>query len=181
LLALTLKTSGMQKSLLLLCLCISSISIAQQPTFKGAFLEKWNNSRDYLIAVAEAMPEEHYDFKPTKRQRSFKEQMLHIRDNINWIDQSYFSKSEETVDQQDGTDLNKVKIIALLRNTFDTTYKDVETCSEIDLKESVRFFAGPKSKLQIMNLLQDHVTHHRGQLLVYLNLKDITPPGYSGW
>jgi uncharacterized damage-inducible protein DinB len=107
--------------------------------------------------------------------------MLHIRDNINWIDQSYFSKSEETVDQQDGTDLNKVKIIALLRNTFDTTYKDVETCSEIDLKESVRFFAGPKSKLQIMNLLQDHVTHHRGQLLVYLNLKDITPPGYSGW
>lgn len=155
--------------------------MAQQITFKAAFLEKWNNSRDYLIAVAEAMPEEHYDFKPTQRQRSFKEQLLHIQGNINWLDQTYFSKSEETVDQQDGDELNKAKIIVLLHKTFDTAYKDIETCSETNLKESVRFFAGPKSKLQIMNLLQDHVTHHRGQLLVYLNLKDITPPGYSGW
>ena len=171
----------MQKSLLLQALFITSISMAQQTTFKGAFLEKWNNSRDYLIAVAEAMPEEHYDFKPTQRQRSFKEQLLHIQGNINWLDQTYFSKSEETVDQQDNNELNKAKIIDLLHNTFDIAYKNIETCSETDLKESVRFFAGPKSKLQILNLLQDHVTHHRGQLLVYLNLKEVTPPGYSGW
>jgi len=181
LLPLTVQTFGMQKSLLLLALFISSISIAQQHTFKGAFLEKWNNSRDYLIAVAEAMPEEYYDFKPTQRQRSFKQQLLHIQGNINWLDQTYFSKSEETGDQQNDTELDKTKIIALLHKTFDTAYKDVETCSETELRGSVRFFAGPKSKLQIMNLLQDHVTHHRGQLLVYLNLKEVTPPSYSGW
>jgi uncharacterized damage-inducible protein DinB len=181
LLLLIIKTIGMQKSLLLLALFISSISMAQQVTFKGAFLEKWNNSRDYLIAVAEAMPEEHYNYKPTKRQRSFKEQLLHIQGNINWLDQSYFSKSEDTGDQQDDTGLNKAKIIELLHNTFDTVYRDIENSSPTELKESVRFFAGPKSKLQIMNLLQDHVTHHRGQLLVYLSLKNVTPPSYSGW
>jgi uncharacterized damage-inducible protein DinB len=32
-----------------------------------------------------------------------------------------------------------------------------------------------------MNLLQDHITHHRDQLLVYLNFKGITPPEFSGW
>jgi hypothetical protein len=85
LLPLIIKTIGMQKSLLLLALFISSISMAQQVTFKGAFLEKWNNSRDYLIAVAEAMPEGHYDYKPTKRQRSFKEQLLHTTGSINPI------------------------------------------------------------------------------------------------
>lgn len=155
--------------------------MAQQITFKGAFLEKWNNSRDYLIAVAEAMPEEHYDFKPTQRQKSFKEQLLHIQGNINWLDQSYFSKHKETADQQEDAELNKAKIIELLRKTFDAAYKDMENCPETDLKDTVQFFAGPKSRLQIMNLLQDHVTHHRGQLLVYLNLKEVTPPSYSGW
>ena len=155
--------------------------MAQQTTFKGAFLEKWNNSRDYLIAVAEARPEEHYDFKPTQRQKTFKEQLLHIQGNINWLDQSYFSKHKETADQQEDAEFSKAKIIELLRKTFDTAYKDIESCPETDLKDTVQFFAGPKSRLQIMNLLQDHVTHHRGQLLVYLNLKEVTPPSYSGW
>jgi uncharacterized damage-inducible protein DinB len=50
-----------------------------------------------------------------------------------------------------------------------------------DLSTQVDFFAGPKTKLQILNIIQDHVTHHRGQLIVYLNLKGIKPPEYVGW
>jgi uncharacterized damage-inducible protein DinB len=49
------------------------------------------------------------------------------------------------------------------------------------LDSKVAFFAGPKTKLQILNLMQDHVTHRRGQLIVYLNLNDIQPPKYTGW
>ncbi|MDT8346268.1 MAG: DinB family protein, partial [Flavobacteriaceae bacterium] len=50
-----------------------------------------------------------------------------------------------------------------------------------ELSEKVNFFAGEKTKIQILNLLHDHVTHHRGQLVVYLNLKEIKPPRYTGW
>jgi uncharacterized damage-inducible protein DinB len=28
----------------------------------------------------------------------------------------------------------------------------------------------------MLNILQDHVTHHRGQIIVYLNLKGIEAP-----
>ena len=59
--------------------------------------------------------------------------------------------------------------------------KIVKNTPDEELKEIVDFFAGPKSNLQILNLLQDHVTHHRGQLIVYLNLNEIEPPKYSGW
>ena len=61
-------------------------------------------------------------------------------------------------------------ILEIIKNTPDK-----------ELKETLDFFAGPKSKLQILSLLQDHVTHHRGQLIVYLNLNEIEPPRYSGW
>jgi len=30
-------------------------------------------------------------------------------------------------------------------------------------------------------LLNDHQTHHRGQLVVYLRLNGIKPPAYIGW
>jgi uncharacterized damage-inducible protein DinB len=37
------------------------------------------------------------------------------------------------------------------------------------------------NKLQIINLINDHQTHHRAQLLVYLRLKGVKPPEYVGW
>ncbi|WP_405378652.1 DinB family protein [Nonlabens sp. Asnod3-A02] len=171
----------MQKLIIALILFTSTASMAQQTTVKGAFLEKWNNSRDYLIAVAEAMPEEFYDYKPTERQKSFKEQLLHMQGNMNWLNTSYFVKNEGDKEKVDYFTFNKKDTIELLQSSFDEVYKTIEATPEKDLKDIVDFFAGPKSKLQIMNLLQDHVTHHRGQLLVYLNLKGITPPKFSGW
>ncbi|GAB5398422.1 MAG: hypothetical protein Aureis2KO_00070 [Aureisphaera sp.] len=143
-------------------------------------MEKWENSKNYLIGIAEAMPEEAYDFSPTERQMSFKEQLMHIKGNMDWLSTTYFS--EETFERKKGElPATKEETVAILKAAFDATAAHVEKASEESLGETVEFFAGPKSKLQILNLLQDHVTHHRGQLIVYLNLKEIEPPRYSGW
>src|SRR5271165_1841449 len=40
-------------------------------------LDSWNDIGRKLIAMAEDMPEEKYDFKPNPSQRSFAEQLLH--------------------------------------------------------------------------------------------------------
>ena len=160
-------------------LCMGPL-IAQQFSAKEAFLEKWENSKNYLIAIAEAMPEEDYDFKPTERQRSFKEQLLHISGNINWLSTSYFSKTEFKKVPAD-TSVSKAEILVQLSDVFNNASTTVKSTPDDELSTTVDFFAGIKSKLQILNLLQDHVTHHRGQLVVYLNLKNIEPPQYVGW
>jgi hypothetical protein len=41
-----------------------------------------DNSKDYLIA-SEAMPEDKYDYA-SEREMSFKEQLFHIQDNMNY-------------------------------------------------------------------------------------------------
>ena len=165
--------------LLVLLLSLANIN-AQQTSVKTAFLEKWENSKNYLMEIAEAMPEDVYDFKPTERQMSFKEQLMHIKGNMEWLSTTYFTelkyeKSESLMV------MNKVETIIELEKGFDKVIKIIEKTADEDLKETVEFFAGPKSKLQILNLMQDHVTHHRGQLIVYLNLNEIDPPKYIGW
>ena len=40
-------------------------------------LDSWNDIGRKLIAMAEDMPEDKYDFKPNPAQRSFAEQLLH--------------------------------------------------------------------------------------------------------
>ena len=168
----------MKSFAVVLLLLIPILSFSQQTTPKSAFLEKWENSKIYLIEIAEVMPESLYDYKPSERQMSFKEQLLHIEANMDWLGTSYFSKDKGN---DAGIPQSKADVIALISNGFDRVSEHIKNTSEESLTDTVNFFAGPKSKLQILNLLQDHVTHHRGQLIVYLNLKAIEPPSYAGW
>lgn len=168
--------------ILLLLLVICTNMTAQQNNPKDTFLEKWQNSRDYLIGIAEAMPAEKYVYKPTERQMTFGDQLLHIRGNMLWLGNTYFTNKKFdrrslTVNPPEG----KEAIIEALKESFDAVYAFAKAYPEEQLSTTIEFFAGPKSRYQILNLLQDHVTHHRGQLIVYLNLNEVEPPKYIGW
>ncbi|MEX1382069.1 DinB family protein [Lutibacter sp.] len=169
------------KKILLLTIFVTMISnkLQSQNDAKSAFLIKWENSKNYLLEMAEAMPEANYNFKPTERQMSFEKQLLHIRQNMVWLSETYFLKDGEKSEKIEPK--TKEEIITQLTASFNRVSEIIKTITNEDLSVEVEFFAGPKSKLQILNLLQDHVTHHRGQLIVYLNLNNITPPKYSGW
>ena len=171
---------------ILLILLVGPMTVAQTKTnipetldIKAIWLEKWANSKLYLLEIAETMPEDGYDFKPSPRQMSFQEQLLHIQQNMHWLGTTYFS--EETYTKVDATRLSKKQLLEALSERFDLVAKQVQATSNDRLSETVDFFAGPKNRLQMLQLLQDHVTHHRGQLIVYLNLKDLSPPRYVGW
>lgn len=144
------------------------------------FAEKWINSKEYLLQVAQEMPEEKYDFKPTAREMTFKEQLYHLLDNVNWLSTTHFSNGKYTkkVWPKNQT---KEEILNEIKTSFTTALALVQNAKESDLNTKVSFFAGPKTKFQILNLMQDHVTHHRAQILVYLNLNKIKPPQYVGW
>ena len=163
----------------LLILLISNFAVAQNAT-TDAFLEKWNNSKTYLIEVAQAMPADLYHYKPTEREMTFGQQLIHIKENMEWLSNAYFT-DKEYKKVKDETKYSKEETIALLEKSFDSVYQIIKNTDPKLLDSQVAFFAGLKTKLQILNLLQDHVTHHRGQLLVYLNLNEIKPPKYVGW
>lgn len=168
----------MKKYILLIVIFASTFAKAQDTPI-SAFLEKWENSKNYLIEMATAMPEDKYDYKPTERQKTFREQLIHIKQNMDWLSTTYFAK-EKTKNEQE-TYTTKAELINAITEAFDNTAMIVKSATAEELKEIVDFFAGEKTKLQILNLLQDHVTHHRGQLIVYLNLNDVIPPKYRGW
>uniref|UniRef100_UPI00404B02DE DinB family protein n=1 Tax=Flavobacterium sp. TaxID=239 RepID=UPI00404B02DE len=167
------------KKIVLICTFVFMNTISAQEIIP-TFLEKWENSKNYLLAMAESMPEEFYNYKPTEGQMTFGEQLWHIKKNMDWLSTTYFlnEKFDKNTSEKP---LNKTETIAALRISFDKVYKIIEKSNPQELNEKVDFFAGEKSKLQMLNLLQDHVTHHRGQLIVYLNLKNIKTQKYVGW
>ena len=168
------------KKYLIIAVLLLSNNIFAQVEVVATFIEKWDNSKDYLVAVAEAMPEDKYDYKPAEREMSLREQLFHIQDNMNWLGTTHFS-GEKYVKKEAVKGLSKAQMIQEIKASFYKAKAFVQKTNDAELSQKVDFFAGPKSKLQILNLMQDHVTHHRAQILVYLNLNGIQPPKYVGW
>lgn len=165
---------------LLIFFAFLTINVSAQQEVTKAFVEKWDNSKTYLLDMAKAMPEEYYNYKPTEREMTFKEQLIHILENMDWLSTTYFTTEKYT--KKNRVDLvSKQQLLEEINVAFDKAKNRVQGYKDADLTQKVDFFAGPKLKLQILNLMQDHVTHHRGQLIVYLNMNQIQPPKYVGW
>ena len=81
----------MKKILFIFIGLLFSYGHAQDQTIP-TFLEKWENSKTYLLEIAEVMPLEKYDYKPTSREMTFLEQLQHIQQNMEWLGTTYFDK-----------------------------------------------------------------------------------------
>lgn len=148
---------------------------------KEKLLQAWDNSLLYTQEVAALMPDSLYDFKPTEEQMTFQTQLLHMAGNITWISKRYFGA--DTIDLQE--DMLDTITPATARKLVEEAYQNArsafESLDSAQWSEIHDFFAGPMNGQQLVHLLFDHQTHHRGQLIVYLRLKGIDPPRYRGW
>lgn len=141
---------------------------------------KWSHAKSYALKIAEMMPEEFYDFKPVPEEMSFREQLVHIARNINWLSTAYLF-AKDSIPFNETVVKGKDSLIKALTRVFDLGLLAHQRFPAQRLDEAVPFFAGPMTRRQIFFLIHDHESHHIGQLIVYLRLKGIQPPNYVGW
>ena len=167
---------------LILVLSWSSILVAQDDYFIKDYIERLETSKNYLHLVAEMMPEEAYQFKPTPESMSFEEHLMHIAWAMDWHSQSLVggraARDWNTDDELKVADKSKQQMINKIDETFDNTITFIKDFDTNRLVERLDYFGADRTKRQILLLLTDHVTHHRAQLLVYLRLNGLKPPRY---
>lgn len=168
-------------SILLVSINITAL-FAQEEKFVNDFVERLESSQKYLNLVAEMMPEEKYDYKVTPESLSFAENLMHIGYALDWHCQSLLGGREARTWQTDTVykahNKNKKEMLVVINSTFEkaiTLLKDFDTAQ---LDDKLDYFGLDRSKRQIFMLLADHITHHRGQMLVHLRLNGLVPPRY---
>lgn len=149
--------------------------------FAKEFHPLWQRAEAYLIAVAEAMPEEDYTFKATPENLSFAAQMMHIVQNVSWLNSTYIARENNPFMDVSPEGKSKQEIIQMLKEVFAYVTTTLEHFPDQQLKDPVRFGGEDVNKERILYLMRDHTTHHRAQAILYLRMKGITPPKYVGW
>ena len=145
------------------------------------FLEKqWKSVAKYYMEAAEMMPEEHFNFKPTKEVFSYAEQLLHVAGgNFYFAAMAKGEKSPKPREAFKSEGKSKKEVVALLKESFDYGLKVIESLSEEKVKSKIKF---AKKEISVATLFLfgcEHSIHHRGQMIVYLRLKGIKPPKYT--
>ena len=155
---------------------------AQQNKFIDESVERLENSRKYLLLVADMMPEEYYDYKATAESLSFEENLMHIGFALDWHSQSLLGNREARIYQTDTVfkpaNKTKAEMIERIDQTFTEAITLLRELDPNELDNHLDYFGLNRSKRQICMLLADHITHHRGQMLVAMRLNGLTPPRY---
>ncbi|MDG1715867.1 DinB family protein [Lacinutrix sp.] len=160
---------------------VSSL-MAQENSFIKDYLVRLENSRKYLILVAETMPEKQYNYKASPESLSFAENLMHIGYAIDWHSQSLLGERASRDWKTDTifkvANKSKVKMLSTINKTFDEAITLIKQFDISKFNDELDYFGLKRTKRQIFLLLADHITHHRGQMLVYLRLNGLVPPRY---
>lgn len=148
-------------------------------------------SKSYTLQIAEAMPANKYNYKPTDSVRSFGEQMAHIAMSSKFL-VDLFVKGGAMPSQEDfaaaakmekemGT--SKEACIKALTEAYDMVATTYENMSDEQLEETfvVPFDPAQPSfmKEKAFQFISEHNAHHRGQALVGLRMQGIKSPNYK--
>ena len=172
--------------LLLPLFCIASF--AQQPPLPSKSISDsiklvWGNVAHDFTALAEAMPEDKWNFKPTQGKfanvRTFGEQVKHVAcGNEAWAKKI---KGEKKLPER--CDLGgpnpartKAEILAYLRESIRMVDDAIASTNADNLQQPL---PGPyfgDTRLACLNAALWHMSDHYGQLVVYLRMNGLVPP-----
>lgn len=136
-----------------------------------------------FLGVAEAMPEDKYDYIPTAGKfddvRSFGEQVKHVACAQFAMFNEFEGKKPPDDCERGGHDpaKTKVELIKYLKDSFDYSNRVVATLTAKNALDRIEGrYAAPNTKLGISVASVWHVTDHYGQLVEYLRMNGIVPP-----
>jgi uncharacterized damage-inducible protein DinB len=171
---------------IILLACFIQIASAKNDSipktaFTKMYLPVWQEAVEHCLAIAEAMPEELYNYKPTDISKTFAEQMVHIAAANKLLTQRYIQGMEVKPNTPDASQMTKAEILNLMKINFEYTTQVVLAVEQEQLDETCKMYHSGNvvSRAFALFYVQDHMANHRSKSNLYLRMNNIDPPEYT--
>lgn len=166
----------MKKSILLLIVLIPFAGFGQNFQSDLAAMVQANSEK--VIGLANAIPEDHYDWAPAEGVRDVKGVIFHI------AGANYFFPSLVGVDMPAGINprdmasqiQGKEATIEALRKSYDHMINAIKSVSDEQLNETKTIFGQEMTVRAALLIAFGHCEEHMGQLIAYARSNDVAPP-----
>lgn len=171
------------KNLFFAAAFLASVSSFGQGQFQQETVNFLTAASGKIMQLAEAVPEEKYEWSPQEGVRSFSGVLHHV------VSANYFFATKMGAELPEGVNMETLKddlsskedYAAALQQSFDLVTETLKSADEATLKEKVEFpFPGEYTGMSTALILLSHANEHLGQLIGYTRMNGITPPWSEG-
>lgn len=149
------------------------------PSPSEAILQRWNDTGRKLIAIAEDLPEDKYDYKPNPDSRSFVAQLLHASASMYFFtDAAQGQKARYGDDPKPDELKTKAQVIAFVRKCVEDGANLIKAKGDAGMASVIQY-PGTARQYRLTDLaygLIEHSGEHYGQLVVYYRINGMVPP-----
>lgn len=154
---------------------------AQGHTIVSDVTKDWANMKNTMMAIADAMPEEKFDYRPTPAQRTFGEQIVHVAQaNIGVI--AVLGGRTTAPAMPENHPASKADALKGLAASYDYGTAVLKEQTDQSMLESVQGpnWIGTATRARIVWDTIGHAWDEYGVMTVYLRLNGIVPPASRG-
>jgi uncharacterized damage-inducible protein DinB len=145
-------------------------------------LDRWNAIGNKLIAMAQDFPEDKYDFKVQKDERTFALNLLHVA-ALDFVLIRRISGSNLGPDFGEGDNpsrdvfKSKVDVVKFVQEAVTDGAKVIQQQGDAGLDNTTKFFGNRLAhNTSIWTFAVEHSGEHYGQLVVYYRANNLVPP-----
>jgi uncharacterized damage-inducible protein DinB len=159
---------------ILLVVAVHPISAQARPV-SAAIRSFAEHSGKNLLAAAQAMPADKYNYRPTRAQMTFAELIAHI-EHDNRTTCSSFSGVKPAAEPNVSPSDSKEKLVAALQRSLTFCNSALARLSDANLGDPVSWYGDKTTRATAaIGLLTDWADHY-GQQAIYLRLNGLLPP-----
>jgi uncharacterized damage-inducible protein DinB len=155
--------------------------------FTDALLPEFDHEMGTTRRLLERVPDDHLGWKPHDRSMTLGRLATHLAEIPQWSEQMLdHDEMNLTGAYQPRQEQSRAAILALFDAATTQARKCLASKSDAELmapwsfkREGKTLFSMPKVAV-VRSMLLNHMVHHRGQLSVYLRLKDVPLPAMYG-
>ena len=145
-----------------------------------AVLEQWNDIGRKLVAIAEDLPEDKYDYKPNPDSRTFRAVLLHVSASMYYFTDMAQGKKARYPDDPKPEDLkisSKADLTAFVKQCVKDGADLIKAKGDKGLSETVNIGAPRLYRFdELAYGLIEHSGEHYGNLVVYYRANGMVPP-----
>lgn len=142
-----------------------------------AVLDSWNDIGRKLIAIAEDLPEDKYDYKPNPASRTFVAQLLHASASMYFFTDNAVGKKARFSDDPKRDELKtKEQVVAFVKKCVGDGADLIKAKGDDGMAGTVVLGNQTYRLSDLAYSLIEHSGEHYGQLVVYYRINGMMPP-----
>ena len=128
--------------------------------------------------LAEAIPADKYTWRPAPDVRSVAEVFLHVSAANYNLYKLVGTPPPQGIDIRslDKSTSDKVKVMAILKDSYAHARKAIATMPDADLNKSLDWFGGKNTERGVLLFVVRHGAEHLGQSIAYARMIGVVPP-----